>query len=51
MTFGWLIGSLRERGHRVSVIRPRQNKADHRRTLATILPTNGLPLQGFACPP
>lgn len=47
MTVGRLVGGLSERGHRVSVVRPRQNKADHRRTL----PTSGLPVQGFSCPP
>lgn len=45
MTIGRLVSGLRERGHRVSVIRPRQGKADcgseHELALA------GLPLPGY----
>jgi glycosyltransferase involved in cell wall biosynthesis len=45
MTVGRLVGGLRERGHRVSVIRPRQNKADLGGEHELALP--GLPLPGY----
>lgn len=45
MTVGRLVGGLRERGHRVSVIRPRQGKADAGSEHELALP--GLPLPGY----
>lgn len=45
MTIGRLVGGLRERGHRVSVIRPSQHKADAGNENEHVLP--GLPLPGY----
>ncbi len=45
MTVGRLVGGLRERGHRVSVIRPKQDKADAGSEHELALP--GLPLPGY----
>ena len=45
MTVGRLVGGLRERGHRVNVIRPRQGKADGGNEHEMALP--GLPLPGY----
>ncbi len=45
MTVGRLVGGLRERGHRVSVIRPRQGAGDEGNAHETPLP--GLPLPGY----
>ena len=45
MTVGRLVGGLRERGHRVSVIRPRQGKADTGGEHELALP--GFPLPGY----
>ena len=45
MTVGRLVGGLRERGHRVSVIRPRQGKSDAGGEHELALP--GLPLPGY----
>lgn len=45
MTVGRLVGGLRERGHRVSVIRPRQGRADAGGEHELALP--GLPLPGY----
>lgn len=45
MTIGRLVGGLRERGHRISVIRPRQGKGDAGGEHELALP--GLPLPGY----
>ena len=45
MTVGRLVGGLRELGHRVSVIRPRQGKTDAGNEHELALP--GLPLPGY----
>ena len=45
MTVGRLVSGMRERGHRVSVIRPRQGKADAGGEHETAMP--GLPLPGY----
>ncbi len=45
MTVGRLVGGLRERGHRVSVIRPRQDKSDAGSEHELALP--GFPLPGY----
>ena len=45
MTVGRLVSGMRERGHRVSVIRPRQGKADAGGEHETPMP--GLPLPGY----
>jgi len=45
MTVGRLVHGMRERGHRVSVIRPRQGKADSGNEHELALP--GLPLPGY----
>jgi glycosyltransferase involved in cell wall biosynthesis len=45
MTIGRLVGGLRERGHQVSVIRPRQDKADAGSEHELALP--GFPLPGY----
>ena len=45
MTVGRLVGGLRERGHRVSVIRPRQGKGDAGSEHELALP--GFPLPGY----
>ena len=45
MTVGRLVGGLRELGHRVSVIRPRQGKADTGNEHEMAL--SGLPLPGY----
>jgi len=45
MTVGRLVSGMRERGHRVSVIRPRQSKADTGNEHETAMP--GLPLPGY----
>ncbi|MGA9394750.1 MAG: glycosyltransferase, partial [Azonexus sp.] len=45
MTVGRLVGGLRERGHRVSVIRPRQGQGDTGEDYDLALP--GLPLPGY----
>ena len=45
MTVGRLVGGLRERGHRVSVIRPSQGKADASSEHELTLP--GFPLPGY----
>lgn len=45
MTVGRLVGGMRERGHRVSVIRPRQGKDDTGSEHEVALP--GLPLPGY----
>ncbi len=46
MTVGRLVGGLRERGHRVRVIRPRQGRVDAGGEHELALP--GLPLPGYA---
>ncbi len=46
MTVGRLVGGLRERGHRVHVIRPRQGRGDIGGEHELALP--GLPLPGYA---
>ena len=46
MTVGRLVGGLRERGHRVRIVRPRQGKADTGSEHELALP--GLPLPGYA---
>ena len=46
MTIGRLVGGLRDRGHRVRVIRPRQGKVDAGSEHELALP--GLPLPGYA---
>lgn len=46
MTVGRLVGGLRERGHRVRVIRPRQGRLDAGSEHELALP--GLPLPGYA---
>lgn len=46
MTVGRLVGGLRERGHRVRVIRPRQGRVDAGDDHELALP--GLPLPGYA---
>ncbi|WP_413463919.1 glycosyltransferase family 4 protein [Dechloromonas denitrificans] len=45
MTVGRLVGGLRERGHRISVVRPRQGQADLGGAHELALP--GLPLPGY----
>ena len=45
MTVGRLVGGLRERGHRVSVIRPQQGNADAGSEHELAL--SGLPLPGY----
>lgn len=45
MTVGRLVGGLRERGHRISVIRPRQGEADGGGEHELALP--GFPLPGY----
>ena len=45
MTVGRLVGGMRECGHRVSVVRPRQGKADA--GSAHEFPVPGLPLPGY----
>ena len=45
MTVGRLVSGMRERGHSVSVIRPRQGKADTGNEHETAMP--GLPLPGY----
>lgn len=45
MTVGRLVSGMRERGHRVSVIRPRQGKADTGNEHEMAMP--GLPLPGY----
>lgn len=45
MTVGRLVGGLRDCGHRVEVLRPRQGKADAGSELDTPLP--GVPLPGY----
>jgi glycosyltransferase involved in cell wall biosynthesis len=45
MTIGRLVGGLRDRGHRVSVIRPQQDKADAGGEHELALP--GFPLPGY----
>lgn len=45
MTVGRLVSGMRERGHQVSVIRPRQGKADVGSEFETAMP--GLPLPGY----
>ena len=45
MTVGRLVGGLRERGHRVSVVRPRQGKDDTGNEYELAL--SGLPLPGY----
>ncbi|MBS1144545.1 MAG: glycosyltransferase family 1 protein [Proteobacteria bacterium] len=45
MTVGRLVGGLRERGHRVSVVRPRQGKGDVGNEHDMALP--GFPLPGY----
>ena len=45
MTVGRLVGGLRERGHRISVIRPKQDKADAGSEHELALP--GFPLPGY----
>lgn len=46
MTVGRLVGGLRQRGHRVRIVRPRQGKADTGDEHELALP--GLPLPGYA---
>ena len=46
MTVGRLVGGLRERGHRVRIVRPRQGKGDTGNEHELALP--GLPLPGYA---
>jgi len=45
MTIGRLVGGLRERGHRVNVIRPKQHKADNGSEHELAMP--GFPLPGY----
>jgi glycosyltransferase involved in cell wall biosynthesis len=46
MTVGRLVGGLRERGHRVRIVRPRQGRGDAGNEHELALP--GLPLPGYA---
>ena len=45
MTVGHLVGGLRDRGHRISVVRPRQHKKDIGNEYELAVP--GLPLPGY----